>query len=112
MARVFKKIDVRVFDKFIAKFAQKYVEQRSGLTFDAIDQTLRISDGLGTGFDLSQIKNIVKHNTVFIDPERENGNKPNPMNDIYRSDLGELLTTYYFEEKLEGNSRYIIPLST
>ena len=109
MIKVFKKIDIRVFDKFIAKFAQKYVEQRSGLTFDAIDQTLRISDGLGTGFDLSQIKNIVKRNTVFIDPEREKGYKPNPMNDIYRSDLGELLTTYYFEEKLEENSRYIIP---
>lgn len=109
MIKVFKKIDIRVFDKFIAKFAQKYVEQRSGLTLGAIDEVLRVSDGLGTGFDLSQIKNIVKRNTVFIDPEREKGYKPNPMNDIYRSDLGELLTTYYFEEKLEENSRYIIP---
>lgn len=107
--RVFNKYDVRVFDKFIVKFAKKYVEQRSGLTFDAIDEALRISDGLGTGFDLSQIKNIVKQNAVFIDSEREKGNKPNPMNDIYRSDLGELLTTYYFEEKTEENTRYIIP---
>ena len=32
------------------------------------------------------------------------------MNDIYRSDLGELLTTYYFEEKLPEGERYVIPL--
>lgn len=109
MENVFKKIDVQVFDKFIDKFAQKYIEQRSALTLAAIDEALKTSDRLGTGFDLSQIKNIVKHNAVFIDLEREKGNKPNPMNDIYRSDLGELLTTYYFEEKLEEGQRYIIP---
>lgn len=106
---VFKKYDIKVFDEFIDKFAQKYIEQRSVLTPDVIDEAMKISEGLGTGFDLSQIKNIVKHNSVFIDPEREHGNKPNPMNDIYRSDLGELLTTYYFEEKLNESSRYIIP---
>ena len=109
MENVFKKIDVRVFGEFVDKFAKRYVEQRSALSPGTIDEVLKISDGLGTGFDLSQIKNIVKHNAVFIDPERERGNKPNPINDIYRSDLGELLTTYYFEEKLEEGQRYIIP---
>lgn len=109
MENVFKKIDVRVFGEFVDKFAKRYVEQRSALSPGTINEVLRISDGLGTGFDLSQIKNIVKHNAVFIDPERERGNKPNPINDIYRSDLGELLTTYYFEEKLEEGQRYIIP---
>ena len=109
MENVFNKIDVRVFDKFIDKFAQKYVEQRSALSLGAIDEVLKISDGLGTGFDLSQIKSIVKHNAVFIDPKREKGNKPNPINDIYRSDLGELLTTYYFEEIIGESQRYIIP---
>ena len=74
MENVFNKIDVRVFDKFIDKFAQKYVEQRSALSLGAIDEVLKISDGLGTGFDLSQIKSIVKHNAVFIDPKREKGN--------------------------------------
>ena len=106
---VYKKFDIKVFDEFIDKFAQKYIEQRSALTIATIDEALKMSDGLGTGFDLSQIKNIFKHNSVFIDPEREKGNKPNYINDIYRSDLGELLTTYYFEEKLEEGQRYVIP---
>lgn len=109
MENVFNKIDVRVFDKFIDKFAKKYVEQRSALTTIAIDEALRVSDGLGVGFDLSQIKNIVRQNSVFVDPVRERGETPNPVNDIYRSDLGELLTTYYFEEKLDEGHRYVIP---
>lgn len=109
MENIFKKIDVRVFDEFVEKFAKRYVEQRSALSPGTIDEVLKISEGLGTGFNLSQIKNIVKSNAVFIDSEREEGNKPNPLNDIYRSDLGELLTTYYFEEKLDERSRYVIP---
>lgn len=109
MSNVFKKIDVKVFDKFIEKFAQKYVEQRSALTSTAIDDLLKMSEGLGSGFDLSQIKSIVKKNAVFADSRREKGEKLNPVNDIYRSDLGELLTTYYFEEKLEEGNRYVIP---
>lgn len=106
---IYKKYDVKVFDKFIDKFAQKYVEQRSALTPTAINEVLRVSDGLGVGFDLSQIKNIVRQSSVFVDPVRERGETPNPFNDIYRSDLGELLTTYYFEEKLDEGHRYIIP---
>ena len=109
MENIFNKIDVRVFDKFIDKFAQRYVEQRSAVTPTAIDEALKLSDGLGVGFELSQIKNIVRQNSVFVDPVREKGETPKPINDIYRSDLGELLTTYYFEEKLEKGSRYIIP---
>lgn len=109
MENVFNKIDVRVFDKFIDKFAQKYVEQRFSLTPAAIEEALKVSDGLGVGFDLSQIKNIVRQNTVFVDSIRERGETPNPVNDIYRSDLGELLVTYYFEEKLNDSQRYIIP---
>lgn len=109
MSNIYKKIDIKVFDKFIEKFAKKYVDQRSALAPVTIDEMVKMSEGLGTGFDLSQIKSVVKHNSVFIDPTREDGNKPNPINDIYRSDLGELLTTYYFEEKLDESNRYIIP---
>lgn len=105
----FSKFDVRVFDKFIDKFAEKYIEQRKALSSVGIDEALKVSEGLGTGFDLSQIKTIVKQNAVYIDPIREKGGTPNPVNDIYRSDLGELLTTYYFEEKLDEGHRYIIP---
>ena len=109
MNNVFKKIDVRVFDKFLDKFAEKYIEQRTALSSSVIEEALKVSEGLGTGFDLSQIKSIVKQNAVYIDPIREKGDTPDPVNDIYRSDLGELLTTYYFEEKLDGGQRYIIP---
>lgn len=109
MNNVFKKIDVRVFDKFLDKFAEKYIEQRTALSLSVIEEALKVSEGLGTGFDLSQIKSIVKQNAVYIDPIREKGDTPNPVNDIYRSDLGELLTTYYFEEKLDDGQRYIIP---
>lgn len=105
----FSKFDVRVFDKFIDKFAEKYIEQRTALSSAAINEALKVSEGLGTGFDLSQIKTIIRQNAVYIDPIREKGGTPDPFNDIYRSDLGELLTTYYFEEKLEEGYRYIIP---
>ena len=109
MNNVFKKIDVKVFDKFLDKFAEKYIEQRTALSSSVIEEALKVSEGLGTGFDLSQIKSIVKQNAVYIDPIREKGDTPDPVNDIYRSDLGELLTTYYFEEKLDDGQRYIIP---
>lgn len=109
MKNVFKKIDVRVFDKFIDKFAEKYIEQRKALSSVVIDEALKVSEGLGTGFDLSQIKTIVRQNATYIDPIREKGETPNSVNDIYRSDLGELLTTYYFEEKLDDGHRFIIP---
>lgn len=106
---VFEKIDIKVFDKFIEKFAERYVAQRCAITLNSVEEILKTSAGLGTGFDLSQIKSIVKKNSVFKDPIRELGGRPNPVNDIYRSDLGELLTTYYFEEKLDESSRYVIP---
>ena len=109
MENIFSKIDVRVFDKFIDKFAEKYVKQRIALSSASIDEALEVSEGLGTGFDLSQIKTIVRQNAVYVDPVREMGSTPKPVNDIYRSDLGELLTTYYFEEKLDESCRYFIP---
>lgn len=109
MENIFNKIDIKVFDKFIDKFAEKYVVQRGAMTPNVIDEVLKSSESLGTGFDLSQIKSIVKKNSVFVDPIREKGGRPDPVNDVYRSDLGELLTTYYFEEKLDESSRYVIP---
>lgn len=109
MANIFTKIDFEVFDKFIDKFAKKYIEQRMALAQDAINDAIRQSESIGVGFDLSQIKTIIKQNAVYVDPIRENGGTPNPINDIYRSDLGELLTTYYFEEKLDEGHRYVIP---
>lgn len=109
MNNVFNKIDIEVFDEFIEKFAERYVLQRSPINPTSVDEILKISEGLGTGFDLSQIKSIIKNRSIFSDPIREKGERPNPVNDIYRSDFGELLTTYYFEEELNEGCRYIIP---
>jgi hypothetical protein len=106
---IYRKYDVRVFDKFIDKFAQKYIEQRSSFSQIPIDDLMKAAESIGTGFDLSQIKSILDKNAVYKDPIRENGQIPSPLRDIYRSDMGELLTTYYFEEKLGEAERYIIP---
>ena len=105
MSSTYVKYDIRVFDKFIDKFARKYIEQRSVSKLDI----LQAAERLGSDFDISQIKSIIERNSVYEDPFREKGETPPILNDIYRSDLGELLTTYYFEEKLGAIERYIIP---
>ena len=107
---VFQKYDVRVVDKFIDKFAKKYVEQRSAFSQVPLDDLMKAAESLGTGFDLSQIKTVLDKNAVYRDPIREHGELPMPFRDIFRSDLGELLTTYYFEEKIGEGKRYIIPI--
>lgn len=109
MSNTYAKHDVRVFDKFIDKFARKYIEQRSASKIPDIDDILSTAESIGSGFDLSQIKSVVQRNSVYVDPVREAGKTPQAVKDIYRSDLGELLTTYYFEEKLDEKERYIIP---
>lgn len=109
MNNIYVKHDVRVFDKFIEKFALKYIEQRSASKIPDIEDILSTAESIGSGFDLSQIKSVVQRNSVYVDPVREAGKTPQAVKDIYRSDLGELLTTYYFEEKLDEKERYIIP---
>ena len=109
MNNIYVKHDVRVFDKFIEKFARKYIEQRSASKIPDIEDILSTAESIGSGFDLSQIKSVVQRNSVYVDPVREAGKTPQAVKDIYRSDLGELLTTYYFEEKLDEKERYIIP---
>ena len=107
---VFKEYDVKVFDKFIEKFAQKYIEQRSAYSQISIDNLIKAAESLGTGFDMSHIKTVLDKNAVYEDSIRENGQIPLPFRDIYRSDMGELLTTYYFEEKIGEEERFIIPV--
>jgi len=62
------------------------------------------------GFGTDVLKKIIAKNTTPVDKKREEGLEPNVLNDIYRSDLGELLMTYYFEEKLPDGERFVIPL--
>ena len=109
MLSTYIKYDVKVFDKFIEKFARKYIEQRSAFDIANSDEILQAAENLGSGFDLSEIKSVIQRNAVYVDPIREKGEIPLAVNDIYRSDLGELLTTYYFEERLGETERYIIP---
>jgi hypothetical protein len=106
---VHHKTDVPVIDPFIQKFAERYLKQRSQTVFDytTLNQGALFEN---LGFDTEVLRDIVKKNAVAIDINRERGIQPHVLNDIYRSDLGELLMTYYFEEKLPDGERFIIPL--
>jgi hypothetical protein len=103
------KIDVKVFDEFIQKFAKKYLEQRAQTTFDysAINENMLFKN---LGFSTDTLRQIIAKNAIPVDKKREQGLEPAILNDIYRSDLGELLMTYYFEEKLPEGERFVIPL--
>lgn len=106
----FDKIDIRVFDRFIEKFADRYIRQRSEL-FDGISEdVLEQAESTECGFDLSSLLKVIRQNSVAPDLKRDNGGKPLAFKDIYRSDLGELLTTYYFEEKISEDRRFLIPI--
>lgn len=106
---VHKRIDIPVIDTFVKKFAEMYLEQRSQTQFDykGINQHT-LFNNLGFGTDV--LKQIITKKASPIDKKREQGVKPAVLNDIYRSDLGELLMTYYFEEKLPEGERFVIPL--
>lgn len=104
-----EKIDIPVIDSFIKKFAEMYLKQRSQTQFDinSVNEQVLFKN---LGFGTEALKQIITKNTIPIDKKREHGFEPNVLNDIYRSDLGELLMTYYFEEKLSEGDRFIIPL--
>ena len=106
---VHKKIDIPVIDAFIKKFAEKYLEQRSQALFDytAINESALFNN---LGFGTDALKQIITKNAIPVDLKREKGLQPAILNDIYRSDLGELLMTYYFEEKLPEGERFVIPI--
>ncbi|KPH13394.1 hypothetical protein [Chryseobacterium sp. ERMR1:04] len=109
MPHKFVKEDISVTDKFIIKFSEMYIKQRSETRFEygKIDESLLFQKH---GFDSTQLQHIIKRNSVAEDLVREAGNThKHVITDIYRSDLGELLLTYYFEDKLPKNERFIIP---
>lgn len=102
----FNEFKVRIFDAFIDKFAERYVLQRSAVPAAVIEKAA----SLETGLDTKALMNVIRQKSCYVDPDREAGRTPKPVNDIYRSDLGEILTSYYFEEKLPEGECYIIPL--
>ena len=106
----FDKIDIRVFDRFIDKFADRYIKQRSEV-FNGINaELLQQAESIRCDFNLEALFKIIKQNSIATDFAREEGKRPLAFKDIYRSDLGELLMTYYFEEKIEENRRFLIPI--
>ena len=102
----FEELEVKIFDRFIDKFAERYVQQRSAVPLSVLAQAAALDCGL----DTEALMRIIRSTSCYVDSEREAGRTPSPLNDIYRSDLGEILTTYYFEEKLPEGERYVIPL--
>ena len=103
----FEHFDIIVAEEFIQLIAKKYIEQRSRTSFRYED--LDEKAFLDLGYDPTELKRIITQNTVAFDDKREQGLPRNIINDIYRSDLGELLMTYYFEEILQEGERFIIP---
>lgn len=106
---VFKKTDIKVDDIFVKKFAAMYVTQRT----EALTATKTLSTSFvfkSTGFDTSALQKIITKSVIAEDKKREAGKTPKVLNDIYRSDLGELLLTYFFEEKIDKASQYKIPV--
>jgi hypothetical protein len=104
----FEKIDISVSDTFVQKFAEKYLEQRTQTEFDYNNLNEQMFSSLG--FNTDNLRRIITKNSPPIDKKREQELQPAILNDIYRSDLGELLMTYYFEEKLPDGEQFIIPL--
>ncbi|OFX54586.1 MAG: hypothetical protein A2046_13135 [Bacteroidetes bacterium GWA2_30_7] len=105
----FEKIDIPIGEKFLNYFTKEYLKIRSQTQFDFSNINEQILyKNLGFGTDA--LKQIITKNTIPIDRKRELRLEPNVLNDIYRSDLGELLMTYYFEEKLPDGERFVIPL--
>lgn len=104
----YTKWNVKVDDDFILKYAKKYVEQRSNSKFSVADleEDIRFK---GIGFSAEKIKEIIKKATMPKRAKKEDG----AYQDIYRSDLGELLLTSLFEEEIAGADQqdfFVIPI--
>ena len=103
------KKDISVSEEFILKMSKLYIKYRSLARFDYsdVDQSTLFKKH---GFQAELLQEIITRNSVAIDIKREAGLKPKILNDIYRSDFGELLLTDHFEETLPENERFKIPM--
>ncbi|WP_078128140.1 hypothetical protein [Leptospira alexanderi] len=104
----FTKKEIQVTDDFIQMMSELYIKHRSETRFDfrEIDQNLLF---LKHGFKAELLEEIITRNSVANDIKRDAGKQPAILNDIYRSDLGELLLTTYFEDLLPTGERFKIP---
>ncbi len=104
----FQKLDVTVNDEYIERISNLYIKQRSETKFDynSIEKSLLFQSH---GFNGEQLEKIITRNSVAKDINRDAGKTPAVINDIYRSDLGEMLLTSFFEKKLPEKERFKIP---
>ena len=105
---VFQKKDIEVNDEYITRISNLYIKQRSETRFDYgnIDKSLLFQNH---GFSGEELEKIITRNSVATDIKREMGETPAVLNDIYRSDLGEMLLTSFFEKGLVAEERFKIP---
>lgn len=105
MIRIFKDIDINTSEKkFVEYFAKEYIKLRSGKNHNITSNPIFNN----SGFDVSELQKTILKGSVKKSLQLNNG-KLNPK-DLYRSELGEMLMTYYFEKKLEESERFVIPV--
>ncbi len=102
----FDTLDISVSDEFIDKFARLYISQRTELFF-SIEELAKMG-AFDCDFNVGDIMNVIKQYSVVS--KRGSGGNSSTLNDVIRSDMGELLTTYYFEEELDKSRSFTIPL--
>ena len=108
---LYKRKDFAVTDMSIQSLAERYLQVRTS-SEDTQGAILLANNPIFTtleGFDPSVILEIIKQNAK---PQRIAEEKRRPLNDIYRSDLGELLMVNYFEKECADKDEelFIIPI--
>jgi len=105
---VFKHLNIQTqANNFISYFAKEYLKQRKGKN-DGLQNNPVFKN---SGFDLALLEKIIAKSSVKENLNIDQNGKLNPK-DLYRSELGEMLMTSYFEkhETLSINERFVIPL--
>lgn len=68
----FEELKVRIFDRFIDKFAERYVQQRSVVPVSVLEQAAALDCGL----DIEALMKVIRNTSCYVDPEREAGHTP------------------------------------
>ncbi|MFK7799805.1 MAG: Hachiman antiphage defense system protein HamA [Aureispira sp.] len=99
----FQKIPIKITAQRITNLAKRYIEMRSRVKhIEEIEQDPRFKN---LGFSTDYIQEFFKKNTQPIRTSLK------PVRDIYRSDLGELLLTMYFDQEYDNwGESFVIPL--
>lgn len=109
LTSLFIRKDLAVTDVTIQGLADRYLAIRSALadgTYSLLDAENPAFASL-EGFNPENLKKVIKENAK---PLRIDKSKRLPVNDIYRSDLGELLLIDYFEKECDESDFYVVPL--